>query len=1074
MSSSDRVLLEEWAYSRSAQAFKTLSAKYAGMVYATCLRVLRNRHDAEDVAQDCFLILATARETPKGHLGPWLHRVATNRALDRIKTERRRRERESRFDKERPAQIQAQWDDISEHVDEAIGELPEKLRVAVVAHFLEDQTYEAIARREGVSASAIAQRTSRGIERVRKSLRERGVPVAAPALTALMSQNLPPAEPTPPSLSTEMAKLAVSGVKGAPRELRDAPATYLAGILPRVKGPAIGALLAAILVAAWGIRSITHNTSEEADPPPEHSGSAEFARAQQPPLSHAGGRTTVAEEGPLPVERTIPSSQGWRLPLSNGVTVELVGVSHYPARDARTWWRPNGSILSDPPADGINIQGMPAWATDDETFQFAVRYSCDEPDGAAVLRPDHFVPHTTSSACLGVAGDGHVIDGLDIVLADFPEELPSADLCVLVGACQTKRQWLSEVLSRVTFKNVSLSPGQETDARVEAAESAEKAFVPPLDEVRFGAQLSFVLNDHRSEEKSLVDFDTGSTFSMPPDISKLVAALARERYGWGWNRLESNELRPLLSWIEASGIDAAIDFAEERGPFIALDMAVAEPINGSIEERCWDSPAFLASLVMRVEARSLSENRARLLKIGTDTRGTWVFRTAEGAAGILRMTRGVGSESETLQITGKTLANLPAAIPDDRKLWLSLLPYERALSSLEDLRLAVQSDRSVTSRTSRLSCQIEIRSSVDRRLALNASMAHTRGLWVASEHQSPAVREQLKNMPAGTYLIAATLKGVRCSNVAEVVVSPNRVSSPRPTLEAVPLPPNPMRSAPYLGLRALGPTPADPHLMTDSIAFPRIVMDGIEHIPTSIAWAGPIAPLEEGRPYAVLLDLGLYTPQIDLKAAGSLLVRVGGYESEAVNPLFEDPLAGRWDEDVRPAQDPCISLHGIVTGPDGERSVNHAVSLTNVSGLVVEGRYNSTGEYEIKDAPPGEYTFHCHPYERGTPELAVHGVVIEDEVVGILDVSMQPVFTFTGRVTTAEGAPCPGVEIHATWDNENCEYSASATTDELGDYVACAPFPTAAYVGIAGTGSQPRPHRNVDAGRTDVDFVLAD
>ena len=81
----DAALLSRWIERQDAEAFHQLTKNYAAMVYATCTRIAGNRAAAEDITQDCFARLATMRPAPKGHLGAWLHKVATNRALDYLK-----------------------------------------------------------------------------------------------------------------------------------------------------------------------------------------------------------------------------------------------------------------------------------------------------------------------------------------------------------------------------------------------------------------------------------------------------------------------------------------------------------------------------------------------------------------------------------------------------------------------------------------------------------------------------------------------------------------------------------------------------------------------------------------------------------------------------------------------------------------------------------------------------------------------------------------------------------------------------------------------------------------------------
>ena len=95
MSDTDQILLNRWISDRDAQAFKRLTTKHCGMVYATCLRILRNAADAEEAAQESFAALATVSRGPDGAMGAWLHRIATNQALNRRRADGRRRERES-------------------------------------------------------------------------------------------------------------------------------------------------------------------------------------------------------------------------------------------------------------------------------------------------------------------------------------------------------------------------------------------------------------------------------------------------------------------------------------------------------------------------------------------------------------------------------------------------------------------------------------------------------------------------------------------------------------------------------------------------------------------------------------------------------------------------------------------------------------------------------------------------------------------------------------------------------------------------------------------------------------------
>ena len=206
---SDATLWERWREQRDPDAFAEIVSRHSAMVYASCRRILGNASDAEDVAQDCFLELLNRRVTVRFSLAPWLHTVATRRALNKAKLRTRRRHRERRFMAERAQSSETVLDDLLEHVDAAIADLPERSRAAIVCHFLEGQPYEDIARHFGVSESAIRYRTAKGIERIRAFLRRRGIPISTTALATVLAGNL--ADAAPLSLTAVLGKLSIAG-----------------------------------------------------------------------------------------------------------------------------------------------------------------------------------------------------------------------------------------------------------------------------------------------------------------------------------------------------------------------------------------------------------------------------------------------------------------------------------------------------------------------------------------------------------------------------------------------------------------------------------------------------------------------------------------------------------------------------------------------------------------------------------------------------------------------------------------------------------------------------------------------
>jgi RNA polymerase sigma-70 factor (ECF subfamily) len=75
-------------------AFAWLVHRYSGKVYVIGISMLRNEQDARDVLQDTFLNVHRRIDSFRGEssLGSWIGRIATNNALMKLRTRRRKPE----------------------------------------------------------------------------------------------------------------------------------------------------------------------------------------------------------------------------------------------------------------------------------------------------------------------------------------------------------------------------------------------------------------------------------------------------------------------------------------------------------------------------------------------------------------------------------------------------------------------------------------------------------------------------------------------------------------------------------------------------------------------------------------------------------------------------------------------------------------------------------------------------------------------------------------------------------------------------------------------------------------------
>ncbi len=368
MAMDDATLLERWEAEGDAEAFREIVARYAGMVYGTCRRVLGNASEAEDVAQECFEALTQVGTKPGRRLGPWLHRVATNRSLKRLRGERRRKDREHRFVQGLEVQREIAWDDMYEYVDEAIAELPDALRVPVVAHFLEDQTHEAIAETLGLTRQAVTYRVGQGIERIRKGLKRKGVPLTAAILAALLKANV--TEAAPASLVRSAGKLALMGPVGASSGGLPSLASVVATLFSAKAAVIVSAIVAVAAVSYFGYARVA-------------SGREARELASLPSNGNlAGDSVEAVNPVPAPKEAS-PAAQGPAKPVPSAGSATLTG----------TVTDMSGNPIAGAPVSMAWGKGTEqAQATTDSSGRFSVAYDTETLTNSLAVYAPGFLP----------------------------------------------------------------------------------------------------------------------------------------------------------------------------------------------------------------------------------------------------------------------------------------------------------------------------------------------------------------------------------------------------------------------------------------------------------------------------------------------------------------------------------------------------------------------------------------------------------------------------------------------------------------------------------------------------------
>jgi RNA polymerase sigma factor (sigma-70 family) len=215
MNGEDLTLLQAYARENSEQAFAALVSRYVNLVFSVARRQVGDPHQAEDITQAVFIILArkAASLGPKTILPGWLCRTARYVSANALTTQRRRRQREEE------AQMQSMtnssedeaWRQIAPLLDDAMDQLGQKDHDAVVLRFFEGRDFHELGAALGASEDAAKMRVSRALEKLRKFFMKRGVRSTGAVIAAVMAAHS--VQAAPPALAISVTAAAVA--KGA-------------------------------------------------------------------------------------------------------------------------------------------------------------------------------------------------------------------------------------------------------------------------------------------------------------------------------------------------------------------------------------------------------------------------------------------------------------------------------------------------------------------------------------------------------------------------------------------------------------------------------------------------------------------------------------------------------------------------------------------------------------------------------------------------------------------------------------------------------------------------------------------
>ena len=162
-------------------ALRLIYQDTSAKLFGVCLRILRDRREAEDVLQDVYITVwrrAATFDASRASPITWLVAVARNRCIDRLRASGKVR-REAQLELAEGVSDQApdavtllENADQQRLLQDCLGQLEERQANAIRSAFLDGLTYEELANRAAVPLSTMKSMIRRGLMNLRSCLEQ--------------------------------------------------------------------------------------------------------------------------------------------------------------------------------------------------------------------------------------------------------------------------------------------------------------------------------------------------------------------------------------------------------------------------------------------------------------------------------------------------------------------------------------------------------------------------------------------------------------------------------------------------------------------------------------------------------------------------------------------------------------------------------------------------------------------------------------------------------------------------------------------------------------------------------------
>lgn len=217
----DADLIRRYVEQRAEDAFAELVRRHIDLVYRAAWRKVGDAHLAEDVTQAVFTALAWKAPTLVRHqtITGWLHTSTRFAANELLRRERRRRTREQeavRMNETSSHATDRAWEELRPVIDDALGELNERDREAVLLRFFSGRSLAAVGAALDIPENTARMRVERALDKLHGLLARRGITSTTAALgVALANQAVGAAMPATLAASVTSAALTSATAGGS-------------------------------------------------------------------------------------------------------------------------------------------------------------------------------------------------------------------------------------------------------------------------------------------------------------------------------------------------------------------------------------------------------------------------------------------------------------------------------------------------------------------------------------------------------------------------------------------------------------------------------------------------------------------------------------------------------------------------------------------------------------------------------------------------------------------------------------------------------------------------------------------